>query len=174
MSTEKESCGVPEACARAVPGWLVLLDNVPTLAMYLLGAAILWPLGIGWAAAYLLYSAVSIVLFWKCICPYCHHYGTRACPCGYGVVSARLFRSKRDAGEDFRSVFRDNIGVVFPSWFVPPAVGLCLLWWEFTPARLWLLVAFCVVGFALIPLISKLVGCRNCSVREDCPWMKPA
>ena len=171
MTQEKEACGIPDTCSRAIPLWLVLLDNVPTLTMYALGTAIMWPLGWAWAVAYLAYSFVSIVLFWMRICPYCHHHGTLACPCGYGVLSAKLFPPRRN--RDFRMVFRRNIILVFPSWFVPAGAGAYLLWKAFTWPSLWLFVAFCVVGFALIPLISKLVGCRNCSIKEECPWMKP-
>jgi len=32
-------------------------------------------------------------------------------------------------------------------------------------------VIFSLIGFVVIPVISKLVGCKNCEVREDCPWM---
>lgn len=173
MKKEENGCGIPNACSRNIPVWLVLLDNIPTITMYLLGAAILWPLGAGWGSAYLVYSFLSVFLFWMRICPYCHHYGTLACPCGYGIISAKLFSPKQASSGDFRNVFRRNIIVVFPSWFVPSGVGGYLLWKDFSVPRLWLFAAFCVVGYILIPLISKLVGCRNCSVKDDCPWMMP-
>ena len=170
---ENTECGIPRDCSRAIPVWLVLLDNVPTVVMYGLGTALIRPTGMAWAVAYVAYSCFSIVFFWMRICTHCHHYGTLACPCGYGAISARLFASKRDQGREFRSVFRNNILVVFPSWFVPLGVGGYLLWSQFTAARLCLFSAFCLVGFVLIPLISKLAGCRNCSIKDECPWMKP-
>jgi len=30
---------------------------------------------------------------------------------------------------------------------------------------------FSLIGFVVIPVISKLVGCKNCEVKEDCQWM---
>jgi hypothetical protein len=39
------------------------------------------------------------------------------------------------------------------------------------PTLLLLLLGFIIIGFALIPAISKLVGCKNCEIKEDCPWM---
>ena len=170
---DKSGCETPESCARTIPTWLVLLDNIPTLTLYVLGAAILLPFGILWAWAFFLYSILSVVLFWKRICPYCHHYGTRACPCGYGIISSLFFKSKNSNGNEFRKVFRRNIAIVFPSWFVPFIGGGYLLWNNFSISRMWLFVAFCTIGFVIIPLVSKFVGCRNCSIKDECPWMMP-
>jgi hypothetical protein len=137
--------------------------------MFLLGAGVvgfLWPpLG----ALFLGYCFLSIVLFWRLICPYCHHFGTRACPCGYGVVAPLFFR--RRSGREFRDVFRKNIGVVFPCWFVPLGVGGYLLYADYSPALLWLFVSFCAIGFVAIPAIAILVGCKSCDLKHECPWM---
>jgi hypothetical protein len=54
---------------------------------------------------------------------------------------------------------------------VPLIAGAYLLIYEFNISRLWLFIAFCVIGFILIPIISKLVGCKNCSIKDECPWM---
>ena len=174
MDPSESDCGVPNACARTVPSWLVLLDNAPTGLMFLLGAAILWPVGEAWALAYLAYSALSIVLFWMRICPSCHHHGTRACPCGYGALSARWFPARRGGRSRFRAVFRRNILLVLPSWFVPLGVDACRLWRGFPSTGLWLLVAFCVVGFVCTPLVSRFAGCRSCALRKECQWMSRA
>lgn len=161
--------GVPIECGRTVPTWLVALDNAPTAVLFVLGAALLWPVWWPLAPAFLVYCALSVVLFWARICPHCHHYGTRACPCGYGVIAPRFFG--RRSTDDFQRVFKRNLGIMFPAWFVPLAAGAYLLWQDPTPAVAWLLAAFCVVGFALIPAISKFVGCRGCEIKDQCPWM---
>jgi len=162
-------CGIPVVCGRTVPAWLVVLDNAPTAVMFVLGAALLAPLGWMFAALFLAYCALAIVLFWGRICPSCHHFGTRACPCGYGVIAPRFFR--RRTGRDFKQVFRRNIAIMFPCWFVPAGVGAWLLHSRFSTRSLVLLSAFCFVSFVAIPLIAKLVGCRNCDIKNDCPWM---
>lgn len=162
-------CGVPRTCQRVVPRWLVLLDNLPTLALFLLGAALMarvWrPLGL----VFLLYCGLTIVAFWGRICVHCHHFGTRACPCGYGVLAPRLFKWKGD--RNFRQVFRRNIVILFPCWFLPPIAGAWLLTAGFSWGLASLLGVFCVTGFLMIPLISKYVGCRGCGLRNRCPWM---
>ena len=165
---EKE-CGIHPKCTRVVPSWVVLADNFPTLTMFVLGTILIclvwWP----FAVAYALYCGLSIVLFWGLICPYCHHYDTRACPCGYGVLAPKVFKPKE--GRDFRAVFTQNIAIMFPTFFLPPVAGAVLLYFDFTYMVLGLLIAFAVVAFAIIPLISKFVGCKGCEIKDQCPWM---
>ena len=172
MGGEEEvarDCGIPVECERVIPGWLIALDNAPTAVMIALGTALLWLTWWPLAVAFLVYSGLSIVLFWRLICPYCHHYDTRACPCGYGAVAPRFF--ERREGLEFRAVFRQRIVIMFPVWFLPLGAGVFLLWSEFSWPVAGLLAAFCVVGFALIPAISKFVGCKGCEIKDECPWM---
>jgi hypothetical protein len=171
MDEEKNYCGIHESCERSIPPWIILLDNIPTLTLYILGAVLLLPFGKMWAILQFVYSLMSVVLFWKRICPYCHHFGTKSCPCGYGAISPLFFKPKSTTSNDFRKIFKRNIIIVFPSWFVPFFAGGYLLLHEFTFSRLWLFLVFCVIGFILIPLISKLVGCKNCTIKDECPWM---
>ena len=164
-----EECGIPVDCARTVPSWLVTLDNVPTVVMFVLGAALLWLIWWPLAVAFLIYCGLSIVMFWGLICPHCHHFDTKACPCGYGAVAPKLF--KRREGSDFRAVFRQRIGIMFPAWIVPFVAGVYQLWNDPSLYVFGLFLAFCIVGFALIPAISKYVGCRGCEIKDQCPWM---
>ncbi len=152
MSNEKTAA----ACERRIPLSLVLLDNVPTALLYVLGTVIFFQAGPAWGFPFAAYAAASLVWFWARICPACAHYDTAGCPCGYGAISARLFRRK--TGVDFRKTFRRNIVFLFPLWFLPPALGAYLLVSNFSGLLLAELVAFCVIGFALIPLVSRLVG----------------
>jgi hypothetical protein len=154
---------------RKIPLWLVLLDNLPSLILFILGFLIINKISFAGAVFYGIYALFSVVWFWARICPYCHHYNTQACPCGYGAVSPLLFK-RRDPGS-FKKVFRRNILIVFPNWFVPFGIAIYLLITVFTKEVLILSVIFSVIGFLLIPLISKFVGCKNCAIKEDCPWM---
>jgi hypothetical protein len=159
------------AChSKKIPLWLVLLDNLPTLVLIILGALLIGQLSILGAIAYVFYSLLSIVWFWAKICPFCHHYGTHACPCGYGIVSAKIFRKRAD--KSFKKVFKQNIGIVFPNWFIPFIIAIFLLVTRYSLKVLILTIAFSLIGFVIIPLISKFVGCKNCEIKEDCPWMQ--
>ena len=155
---------------KKIPLWLVLLDNVPTLSMFILGAMIISLLSVPGAIVYAAYAAFSIYWFWSKICVYCHHYDSRACPCGYGKVSAKLFDRKSD--RSFVKVFKNNLGIVFPNWFVPTGVAAYLLYTQYSQYLLGLSIAFGIIAFAIIPLISKVVGCKSCDIKDDCPWMQ--
>jgi hypothetical protein len=155
---------------KKIPLWLVFLDNIPTLILFVLGTILVYQVSTIGAIIFGAYSLFSVVFFWARICPFCHHYGTLACPCGYGAISAKLFKKRQD--KSFKKVFKQNIGIVFPNWFVPFAIAIYLIVTRYTNQVLILTIAFSLIGFVIIPLISRLVGCKNCEVKEDCPWMK--
>jgi hypothetical protein len=154
---------------RVIPLWLVLIDNIPTLVLFILGFLIINHLSRSGAVIFAIYAFVSILWFWAKICPFCHHFGTQACPCGYGVISSRLFK-RRDA-HSFQKVFKRNIFIVFPNWFVPLGIAIYILIMDYSVQVLYLTIIFSLVGFIIIPVISKQVGCKNCEIKEDCPWM---
>lgn len=155
--------------SRKIPLWLVLLDNIPTVILFLLGFIIINQLSTIGAILFGIYASFSVVWFWAKICPYCHHYDTLACPCGYGAISSKLFKKGTD--NSFKRAFRRNIGIQFPNWFIPLAVAIYLISTRFTKVILVLTISFILIGFVIIPVISKLVGCKNCEIKEDCPWM---
>jgi len=157
---------------KTVPTWVVVLDNAPTAVMFLLGSALVWKVSPTFSVLFLVYCILSIFMFWYLICPWCHHFGTSGCPCGYGTISSRIF--ERRTGKEFKRVFRRNIGIVFPCWIIPFGTGIYLLWTGFSWGLFSLFLSFCIVGFALIPALSKFIGCRWCTTRDECPWMSPA
>ena len=169
MTDENSSCNIHNSCERIVPAWLVLVDNIPTLILFILGTVLVgivsWPL----AVLMMLYNLASIVLFWKLICSHCQHSGTRACPCGYGVIAVRYFQKKE--ASNFRKIFRKNITVMYPCWFIPFIAGIYLLCTRFSESILIIFIAFVVFGFILIPAISRFVGCKGCELKTQCPWM---
>ena len=169
MKSETQNCSIHDSCERIVPSWLVLLDNVPTAVLFVLGAILAgivwWPLAI----FMMLYSLSSIVMFWILICRYCQHFSTRACPCGYGIIAAKYLHRKE--GGDFRKIFRKNIAIVYPCWFIPLAAGAYLLYTRFSGEILAIYSSFILVGFVLIPMISRFVGCKGCDLKQQCPWM---
>jgi hypothetical protein len=155
--------------SRRIPQWLVLLDNIPTIFLFILGFLIINLLSIFIAVIFAVYAFISVVWFWARICPHCHHFGTYACPCGYGIISSKLF-TRKDFNS-FQKVFKRNILIVFPNWFVPLGIAIYLLITDYNVKVLILTIIFSLVGFIIIPAISKLVGCKNCEIKEDCPWM---
>lgn len=155
--------------SRKIPLWLVLSDNIPTIILFVLGCIIINQLSTIGAILFGIYALLSVVWFWARICPYCHHYDTLACPCGYGTISSKLFKKGTD--KSFNKVFRRNIGIQFPNWFIPLAVAIYIILTGYTKEILVLTISFVITGFVIIPVLSKLVGCKNCEIKEVCPWM---
>jgi hypothetical protein len=155
--------------SRKIPLWLVLLDNIPTLFLFIIGFLIINQLSTLLAIIFAVYALLSVVWFWARICPYCHHFETHACPCGYGAISSKLFARKDSKA--FKKVFKRNILIVFPNWFIPFGIAIYLLITDYSTQILILTIIFSVIGFIIIPLISRLVGCKNCEIKDDCPWM---
>lgn len=155
--------------SRKMSLWLILLDNIPTLLLFIFGFLIIDQISAISAIIFGTYALFSIVWFWAKICPYCHHYDTYACPCGYGAISPVFF--KKGDTKSFVKVFKRNIWIVFPNWFIPLGVAIYLLSARFTKELLIQTIIFIIIGFIIIPLVSKLIGCKNCEINEDCPWM---
>ena len=169
-SAAAESCPTPTV-SRAHE----LIDNLPYLVMILLGSAImatglagtLW----GWlaAAGYFVYGVAGAFWLMLFICPHCHFYDTRLCPCGYGWIAARL--RPRQAGDRFAAQFRKHIPVIVPLWFVPLVAGVIPLLRGFSWLLLALLLVFALDAFLVLPLVSRMYGCKACPQKATCPWM---
>jgi hypothetical protein len=152
-----------------------LIHNAPYAAMIALGAAVIWVSlsGTAWggiaAALYAVYGLVGVLWIMLFVCPYCRFHGTRSCPCGYGRFAAKLVAAK---GVDaFAAQFKKHIPVIVPLWFVPPIVGIYRLVLGFSANLLLLVLVFALVGFIVLPLVSRRYGCNDCPQKETCPWM---
>ncbi len=145
------------------------LHNLPTFSTYILGAIIM--LFLGWALfiIYILYTIFSTLWFMKFICAYCPHYDSPKCPSGYSEFASKLF--KKGESRKFNSMFKKHIGVVFPSWILPVLAGIYMLFFEFSITILVLFIAFIIMGFIMLPFITKRYGCEECDLKESCPRM---
>jgi hypothetical protein len=155
-----------------------LINNLPYIAMTLLGSAI-FVVAFGqstWAwlagGVYVLYGAVGALWIMLFVCPYCHFWNSAACPCGYGKIAAAL-RQKRD-GDRFREKFRKHIPVIVPLWIIPALVGVVIVARSFSWVLLILLIVFAVDAFVILPALSRKHGCVECPQKDDCPWMGSA
>ena len=153
-----------------------LIDNVPYMLMVLVGSVLLFrtfgETGWRWAAA-LLYVAYGVAgAFWIIIfvCPYCHFYGTRSCPCGYGQIAKRVVPAKD--GSLFAQKFRKHVPVIVPLWIIPVAAGVFSLIRGFSWISLSILLIFAIDAFVILPVISRRYGCAHCDQKNECPWMK--
>jgi hypothetical protein len=152
------------------------IDNLPYIFMTILGVLvfIIGPKAsaLHWifAGLYVFYGiagALWIIIF---VCPYCHYYDTRACPCGYGQISAKLCKV-RDQSR-FIEKFKKHILVIIPLWIIPLVAGIIFLFQNFSLLLLLLVVLFIIDGFLILPLFSRKYGCAHCPQKNICPWMR--
>jgi hypothetical protein len=154
------------------------IDNLPYIFMAVLGALVLI-LGTsasltGWllAGLYTFYSITGAFWIIAFVCPFCHHYGTRTCPCGYGQISAKL-RKVQDQSR-FIEKFKKHIPLIIPLWILPLVAGIIYLLKDFTLSLLSVVVLFVVDAYLVLPLLSRKYGCAHCPQRSTCPWMSEA
>jgi hypothetical protein len=150
--------------------------NAPYVAMSLLGAA-LFATGMdlsatAWLAAvvYVLACAGGAAWIMVFVCPWCVYHGTRGCPCGYGMVAAKL--RSRAPQRGFARQFRKHIPVLALLWVAPTAAGVTFLVRGAAPVVTCLFAAYAVVAFAILPLTSRSHSCGACPQRHECPWMQ--
>lgn len=151
------------------------LANLPYIIMVCTGAAVLVLGGNNqtWARAaagvYALYGIAGALWTMIFICPYCAYYGTRGCPCGYGMLATKLVEKAQH--ECFAEQFRKHIPVIVPLWFIPALAGGWMLWRQFDSTLAVLLGVFVVDAFVILPLFSRRHGCSECPQKDSCPWM---
>lgn len=152
-----------------------IVNNLPYTVMALLGAAI-FVIGLanpvwGWlcASVYVIYSVAGAFWIMIFVCPYCERHNTMSCPCGYGVIAAKL-RQKKDVSR-FKEKFKKHILVIVPLWFIPVFACVVFTVRSFSWLMVILLVVFALDAFAVLPLYSKRHSCTNCPQKDTCPWM---
>lgn len=160
-------------CGRRISTQTVVIDNAPTVTLWILASILLFNINWFYVVLFWIYVPVSVIWFWRFICTYCTHYDTGCCPCGYGSAAPKLFLFRDES--KFKEAFNRNIAIVFPYWFVPLIAGGYLIYNAYPDIPSWLLIVFVLAmidGFVLVPLVSKIVGCKKCPTRESCPWAK--
>jgi len=165
-----------------------LINNLPYIAMIVLGTAVLllsintllWK----WlaAVAYLIYGVAGVFWIILFLCPFCRYYDSSSCPCGYGRIAGRLRKSQianrklqiaNSKSQDcFDEKFKKHIPVIVPLWFIPVLVGVTAEFRTESIGLLALLIVFAVDAFVLLPLFSTKHSCKECPQRDSCPWMK--
>ena len=163
-----------EECVAGYSTLHAALENLPYAAMLLFGATIIglafrphvwtWLL----AGGFVLYGVAGSLWITIALCPHCPSYGQTSCPCGYGMVSARL-RPKGDPAH-FTRKFRQTIPTIVPLWVAPVAIAAVVLIKSFDLPMAILAGVFVVDAYVLLPWLSRGHGCKHCPQRDLGPW----
>ena len=153
-----------------------ILANIPYAAMVLLGmvtiayAFTFSAIGLAAAGIYFAYGIAGAFWIMIFVCPFCRYYTSTGCPCGYGMISAKIV--KKGDRERFAEKFKRHIPVIVPLWIMPVIFGGIGLWRSFSWWLVSLIAAFVIESWIILPFVSRKHGCIDCPQKEQCPWME--
>ena len=151
------------------PLWIVLLTNLFSITIYLIGLYIMLNLGIPFAVLYVTYIIwIEIRLLAKS-CKYCYYYG-KLCAFGKGKCSALFF--KKGKPEEFlkTEITMKDVIPDFLTFIFPLIGGIVLLLSNFSWLIVALLAILVILGFGGNAVVRGSFACKYCKQREiGCP-----
>ena len=151
------------------PAWMVLGSNLLSISMYLIGAAILYQIGLIWLVLYVLFILLLELQLVKGHCVDCWYYG-RTCAFGKGRLSCMFF--PKGTPEQFKkqTITWKDIVPDFLVFIIPLLVGIALLIHDFSWILLVLIIILFFLGFMGNAVVRSQLACRYCRQREiGCP-----
>ena len=151
------------------PWWIILVSNFISLAIYAIGAYIIFQVGIVWFVIYLVYIIGLEIRLLKTRCVYCYYYG-KFCAFGKGKLSSILFKK----GESHKFLidnlsWKDILPDVLVS-IIPLIVGIVLLIMKFDWLILTLLVILILFTTVGSGFVRGSLACKYCKQKEmGCP-----
>ena len=148
---------------------MVLGSNLLSISMYLIGAAILYQIGLIWLVLYVLFILLLELRLVKGHCVDCWYYG-RTCAFGKGRLSCMFF--PKGTPEQFKkqTITWKDIVPDFLVFIIPLLVGIALLIHDFSWILLVLIIILFFLGFMGNAVVRSQLACRYCRQREiGCP-----
>jgi hypothetical protein len=151
------------------PVWMVLVSNLLSISMYLIGAVILYQIGLIWLVLYVLFIILLELRLVKGHCVDCYYYG-RTCAFAKGKLSCMFFPKGTPEHFSRRQITKKDLIPDFLVFFIPLVVGLALLITGFSWILLFLVIALFILGFAGNAVVRGKIACRYCRQKEiGCP-----
>jgi hypothetical protein len=151
------------------PFWMILVSDAVVFGIYLIGAYIIFQLGLIWFLAYILFCLFQEIRVMRLSCVHCYYYG-RLCGLGRGKLAGWLF--KRGDPKQFLEkiiTWKDLIPDLLVA-LVPFLAGIYLLFRGFNWLMLALVMILFLLGSAGNGFIRGNIVCKYCRQRElGCP-----
>ena len=148
---------------------MVLICNAVGLAIYGIGIFLMVRLGFVWGV---LYSAYCIWMEWRILsgsCRHCYYFGKR-CGFGRGRLCSLFFNSLSEQGLSTKRISWLDIVPDFMVSLIPLAVGVIILFRDFSWLVLLSIIALVILGSVGTALIRGQIACKYCKQRElGCP-----
>ncbi len=160
-------------CYEKYPFWIVLISNLVSIAIYAIGAYIIYQLGIIWLALYLIYILILEFRLMKKSCPNCYYYG-KYCAFGRGKLSAIFFKRGDDPKRFSQHPLKwKDLFIDFMVSLIPIVVGVILLIIHFDILILLSIILLIVLSSVGNGFVRGSLACKYCKQRElGCPAEK--
>ncbi len=151
------------------PCGIMIVSNLVSIAIYLIGAYIIYHLGIIWLVLYLLYILGLEIRLMKRSCVNCYYYG-KFCAFGKGKISSLFFKKGNP-----KAFLKDKIAWkdILPDFLVsiiPVVAGIVLLILKFNWLMLLLIALLVILASVGNSFVRGSLACKFCKQREiGCP-----
>lgn len=157
-----------EKCYESYPLWMIMLSNSLSISTYIIGAYILYGLGIIFTVLYLLFCMAMEIRLLRKGCTSCYYYG-KTCAFGKGRLSSYFFKKGDPSRFTNKEVSWYEVLPDFLVFLFPLAGGIILLFNEFNWLILLLVIIILILSLGGNAFIRSLT-CKHCKQRElGCP-----
>lgn len=155
-------------CYEEYPLWMVIFSNALSISIYIIGAFILYGLGIIFSTLYLLFCLIMEIRLMKKGCANCYYYG-KTCAFGKGRLSSYLFQRGDVSIFSARNISWYHMLIDFMVFLIPLAGGIILLINKFDWIIVSLILILLILSFCGNAFIRSL-SCKHCKQKElVCP-----
>jgi hypothetical protein len=159
-------------CHEHYPAVIVIISNLVSLLIYVIGAYILYRISLILAIVYVIFILILEFRLLGRHCVDCYYYG-KTCAFGKGYLSSLLFPRGRPERFNQKKITWKDIVPDFLVFLIPVLAGILLLVQQFSWTVLCLIAALIFLGFFGNALVRGKLACRYCTQREiGCPAEK--
>ncbi|MDD5178456.1 MAG: hypothetical protein PHT54_04230 [Candidatus Nanoarchaeia archaeon] len=154
------------------PWWIVFFSNLVSIAIYLIGAYIIYQIGFIWLILYLIFIGILEFRLIKWHCVNCYYYG-KTCAFGKGKISSIFF--KRGDLKNFckKQMTWKDIAPDFMVSLIPAIIGIVIIIKDFNLIILSLILILFILTFIGNETVRSHLACKYCKQREiGCPAQK--
>jgi len=151
------------------PFWIIMVFNFVSTAIYVIGAYIMYRVGIIWLVIYLLYIIFLETRILSISCVRCYYYG-KSCAFGRGKISCLFFKKGESQKFSQRQITWKAIIPDFLVSIIPAVIGIVLLIRDFNWLILLLIVILFLLSSAGNGFIRGSLACKHCKQQDlGCP-----
>lgn len=154
------------------PFWIIIISNLVTILIYLIGAIIIYQIGLIWLILFLIIIAILEFRLIKGHCTDCYYYG-KTCAFGKGKICSIFFKKGDSKNFCKMQITWKDIMPDFMVSLIPAIIGIVLLIKEFSWFLLSLVIILFILSFAGNGFVRGNLACKYCKQKKiGCPAQK--